>query len=76
MTQEVLDMMLTLAGEGMTMVVVSHEKGFARATVNRMILMDKDFGLTASAINAKISNPPRTPQIRVNPRLTGFYHGK
>jgi polar amino acid transport system ATP-binding protein len=40
MIQEVLDVMLSLAHEGMTMVVVSHEMGFARAAANRAIFMD------------------------------------
>ncbi|HNT53510.1 MAG TPA: amino acid ABC transporter ATP-binding protein [Anaerolineaceae bacterium] len=40
MIQEVLDVMMTLAKEGMTMVVVSHEMGFTRAAANRAILMD------------------------------------
>jgi polar amino acid transport system ATP-binding protein len=40
MIQEVLDVMTELAREGMTMVVVSHEMGFARAAANRAILMD------------------------------------
>ncbi|MEN4011277.1 MAG: amino acid ABC transporter ATP-binding protein [Chloroflexota bacterium] len=40
MIQEVLDVMLALAKEGMTMVVVSHEMGFARAAAHRAILMD------------------------------------
>jgi polar amino acid transport system ATP-binding protein len=40
MIQEVLDVMLQLAREGMTMVVVSHEMGFARAAADRAILMD------------------------------------
>lgn len=40
MIQEVLDVMLNLAKEGMTMVVVSHEIGFARAAADRAILMD------------------------------------
>lgn len=40
MIQEVLDVMLNLAHEGMTMVVVSHEIGFARAAADRVILMD------------------------------------
>ncbi len=40
MIQEVLDVMTDLAREGMTMVVVSHEMGFARAAANRAILMD------------------------------------
>jgi polar amino acid transport system ATP-binding protein len=40
MIKEVLDVMLALAKEGMTMVVVSHEMGFARAAAHRAILMD------------------------------------
>jgi polar amino acid transport system ATP-binding protein len=41
MIKEVLDVMLALAREGMTMVVVSHEMGFARAAANRTIFMDE-----------------------------------
>jgi len=41
MIKEVLDVMLALASEGMTMVVVSHEMGFARAAAKRIILMDE-----------------------------------
>jgi len=41
MIKEVLDVMLDLAREGMTMVVVSHEMGFARAAATRMIFMDE-----------------------------------
>jgi len=37
---EVLEVMRELAGEGMTMVVVSHEMGFAREVADRMVLMD------------------------------------
>lgn len=40
MIKEVLDVMLDLAKEGMTMVVVSHEMGFARAAAHRVIFMD------------------------------------
>ncbi len=40
MIKEVLDVMLALAMEGMTMVVVSHEIGFARAAAKRAIFMD------------------------------------
>jgi len=40
MIQEVLDVMLELAHEGMTMVVVSHEMGFTRAAAHRAVLMD------------------------------------
>ena len=41
MIKEVLDVMLALAKEGMTMVVVSHEMGFARAAAKRIIFMDE-----------------------------------
>ena len=40
MIKEVLDVMLDLAKEGMTMVVVTHEMGFARASADRMVFMD------------------------------------
>lgn len=41
MIKEVLDVMLALANEGMTMVVVTHEMGFARAAANRVVFMDE-----------------------------------
>jgi ABC-type polar amino acid transport system ATPase subunit len=41
MIKEVLDVMLDLAKEGMTMLVVSHEMGFARAAADEMIFMDE-----------------------------------
>ncbi len=41
MIKEVLDVMLDLASEGMTMMVVSHEMGFARAAAKRIIIMDE-----------------------------------
>lgn len=41
MIGEVLDVMKTLAREGMTMVVVSHEMGFAREVADRVIFMDE-----------------------------------
>ena len=41
MIKEVLDVMMELAKEGMTMVVVSHEMGFARAAAHRIIFMDE-----------------------------------
>jgi polar amino acid transport system ATP-binding protein len=40
MIKEVLDVMLDLAKEGMTMMVVSHEMGFARAAADRVVFMD------------------------------------
>ena len=41
MIKEVLDVMLELAAAGMTMLVVSHEMGFARAAARRIIFMDQ-----------------------------------
>jgi polar amino acid transport system ATP-binding protein len=41
MIKEVLDVMLDLAREGMTMVVVTHEMGFARAAAGRVVFMDE-----------------------------------
>ncbi len=40
MIKEVLDVMLSLAADGMTMMVVSHEMGFARAAADRVVFMD------------------------------------
>jgi glutamate/aspartate transport system ATP-binding protein len=41
MIKEVLDVMVKLAEEGMTMMVVTHEMGFAREVANRVIFMDQ-----------------------------------
>ncbi|MCS7100673.1 MAG: amino acid ABC transporter ATP-binding protein [Burkholderiaceae bacterium] len=41
MIKEVLDVMVELAGQGITMLVVTHEMGFARAVADRVIFMDQ-----------------------------------
>jgi general L-amino acid transport system ATP-binding protein len=41
MIKEVLDTMIALAEEGMTMICVTHEMGFAQAVANRVIFMDQ-----------------------------------
>ncbi|HHZ75862.1 MAG TPA: amino acid ABC transporter ATP-binding protein, partial [Rhodospirillales bacterium] len=41
MVKEVLDVMIDLAREGMTMLVVTHEMGFAREVANRVMFMDE-----------------------------------
>jgi glutamate/aspartate transport system ATP-binding protein len=41
MINEVLDVMVELAQEGMTMMVVTHEMGFARKVAHRVIFMDE-----------------------------------
>ena len=40
MISEVLDVMRDLAGGGMTMIVITHEMGFARSAANRVVIMD------------------------------------
>jgi polar amino acid transport system ATP-binding protein len=57
MIKEVLDVMMALAKEGMTMVVVSHEMGFARAAANRIIFMDEGQILEEAPPEQLFSNP-------------------
>jgi polar amino acid transport system ATP-binding protein len=57
MIQEVLDVMLQLAKEGMTMVVVSHEMGFARAAADRAVLMDEGLIVEEAIPDVLFSNP-------------------
>jgi general L-amino acid transport system ATP-binding protein len=40
MVKEVLDVMISLAQDGMTMIVVSHEMGFAKSVAHRVMFMD------------------------------------
>ncbi|HLH97829.1 MAG TPA: amino acid ABC transporter ATP-binding protein [Xanthobacteraceae bacterium] len=57
MVREVLDSMMALALEGMTMLVVSHEMGFARQAATRMILMDAGQIIEVSEPGEFFSNP-------------------
>ena len=57
MIKEVLDVMTALAHEGMTMVVVSHEMGFARAAARRIIFMDEGQILEEASPHNFFSNP-------------------
>jgi len=57
MVGEVLDVMKTLAHEGMTMVVVTHEMGFAREVADRVVFMDKGQIVEESSPDAFFSNP-------------------
>jgi polar amino acid transport system ATP-binding protein len=58
MTKEVLDVMRDLADEGMTMIVVSHEMGFAKAAATKVVYMD----------NAEIIEMGTPEQIFDNPQ--------
>lgn len=57
MIQEVLDVMLNLAREGMTMLVVSHEMGFARAAAQRAIFMDDGLIIEEASPEVLFTNP-------------------
>jgi len=57
MIKEVLDVMLALAAEGMTMIVVSHEMGFARAAANRIVFMDNGRIIEEGTSDVFFSNP-------------------
>jgi polar amino acid transport system ATP-binding protein len=57
MIKEVLDVMLDLASEGMTMVVVSHEMGFAKAAADRMIFMDEGMIVEEATPEDLYNNP-------------------
>jgi len=65
MIGEVLDVMVTLAKEGMTMVVVSHEMGFAREVADRIIFMDEGCILEEASTGDFFANPTheRTKQF-------------
>jgi general L-amino acid transport system ATP-binding protein len=57
MVKEVLDTMVGLAQDGMTMVVVSHEMGFARQVADRMVLMDAGQIIEMNAPAEFFANP-------------------
>jgi polar amino acid transport system ATP-binding protein len=65
MIKEVLEVMTNLAHEGMTMVVVSHEMGFARAAARRIIFMDEGQILEQAPPDELFNNPrhERTKQF-------------
>lgn len=62
MVGEVLDVMKELAAEGMTMVVVTHEMGFAKEVADKVIFMDGGYIVEQGTPDEVISNPqqPRT----------------
>ena len=65
MIGEVLDVMVTLAREGMTMVCVTHEMGFAREVADRIVFMDQGQILEVAPPSEIFSNPkhPRLQQF-------------
>jgi general L-amino acid transport system ATP-binding protein len=57
MVKEVLDTMVSLAMEGMTMLVVTHEMGFARQVADRVIFMDQGQIVEMNSPDKFFSNP-------------------
>ena len=63
LVKDVLDVMRTLAGSGMTMVAVTHEIGFAREVADRVVFMDD--GRVAESGHARTTlDHPETPRLR------------
>jgi general L-amino acid transport system ATP-binding protein len=57
MIAEVLDVMVELAQSGMTMLVVTHEMGFARAVADRMFFFDEGLVVESGSPDDIFSNP-------------------
>jgi glutamate/aspartate transport system ATP-binding protein len=64
MINEVLDVMVALAKEGMTMMVVTHEMGFARRVAHRVVFMDKG-EIVEDAPTAEFFGKPRSERAQV-----------
>ncbi|ATH92590.1 amino acid ABC transporter ATP-binding protein [Bacillus glycinifermentans] len=64
MIGEVLDVMKTLANEGMTMVVVTHEMGFAKEVADRIVFIDQG-NILEEAIPAEFYANPREERARL-----------
>lgn len=57
MVREVLDVVLELANEGMSMLIVTHEMGFAEKVADRIVFMDKGVIMEQSTPNQFFKNP-------------------
>jgi polar amino acid transport system ATP-binding protein len=57
MIKEVLDVMLDLASEGMTMVCVTHEMGFARSAADEVLFMDEGYIVEHTTPDGLFNNP-------------------
>ncbi len=70
MVGEVLDVMVTLAREGMTMMVVTHEMGFARKVANRVIFIDVGGRILEDCSKDEFFNHPENRQERTKDFLS------
>jgi len=57
MIKEVLDVMVNLAKQGMTMIVVTHEMGFAKEVADQMIFMDEGMIVEKATTSDFFANP-------------------
>ena len=57
MIKEVLDVMVNLAKQGMTMIVVTHEMGFAKEVADQMIFMDEGMIVEKATTKDFFDNP-------------------
>ena len=57
MVQEVLEVMKSLADEGLTMVIVTHEMGFAKDVANKVVFMDKGVIVEEDTPQIMFNNP-------------------
>ena len=64
MVKEVLDVMIELAREGMTMVCVTHEMGFARAVADTVVFMDKG-EIVESGAPATVFEQPKSDRLKL-----------
>jgi general L-amino acid transport system ATP-binding protein len=64
MIKEVLDVMVELAGSGMTMVCVTHEMGFARQVADRVVFMDRG-EIVESGTPQRMFEDPRTDRLKL-----------
>jgi general L-amino acid transport system ATP-binding protein len=64
MIKEVLDVMIQLAEEGMTMLVVTHEMGFAKTVADQMIFMDEG-RIVEKAIPEDFFNNPKSDRTKL-----------
>jgi len=74
MIREVLDVIRELADEGMTLICVTHEMGFARQVADRVLFMDEG-KIIESAPPAQLFNAPRHPRTRAFLEQVLSYHG-
>jgi general L-amino acid transport system ATP-binding protein len=64
MIKEVLDVMVELAGTGMTMMVVTHEMGFARQVADRVVFMDQGEVVEVGTPD-QVFNAPKTDRLKL-----------